>query len=289
MKKFAGPVKYFAAIGLLGFMGLVSGSAQSVGDTEKELMNLLNGWAKARINGDVTFLEKLYAKEFVITGADGAIVQRDADIALFAKREIKPEFIEDDDLNISVYRPDVAVVTGRETLRGTYKGNFGEGSLRFTNVFVHRDARWQLLSNHSTWVQKKQETASDSDSSALQALIKKMENDRIQAGVHKDIGAIAAVTAEDYINIDFDGRLRNKTATLERIRSNEIQLQSNTLDEIEVRIYGNIAVVTGRATPKGTLNGKDFGTPIRYSRVYLKKDRGWQVVLFQQTRVAKEQ
>jgi ketosteroid isomerase-like protein len=136
---------------------------------------------------------------------------------------------------------------------------------------------------------KKQETPSDSDPSALQALIKKMENDRIQAGVRKDVDAIAAVTADDYVNIDFDGQVRNKMETLERIRSSEIQLQSNTLDEIEVRIYGNVAVVTGRATPKGTVKGKDFGTPIRYSRVYVKKDRAWQVVLFQQTRVSKEQ
>ena len=79
-----------------------------------------------------------------------------------------------------------------------------------------------------------------------------MENDRIQAGVHKDVDAIGAVTAEDYVNIDFDGKLRNKADTLERIQSSEIQLQSNTLDEIEVRFYGDTAVVTGRATPKGT-------------------------------------
>jgi Domain of unknown function (DUF4440) len=63
-------------------------------------------------------------------------------------------------------------------------------------------------------------------------------------------------SADDYVNIDFDGKVRNKTETLERIRSSEIQLQSNTLDEIEVRIYGNIAIVTGRATPKGTREGK---------------------------------
>jgi ketosteroid isomerase-like protein len=132
----------------------------------------------------------------------------------------------------------------------------------------------------------KQGMASNSETSALQALIKKMENDRIQAGVHKDVDSIAAVTAEDYVNIDFNGQVRNKAETLERIRSSEIQLKSNTLNEVEVRIYGNTAVVTGLATPNGSLNGKDFGTPIRYSRVYVKKDNGWQVVLFQQTRVA---
>jgi hypothetical protein len=52
---------------------------------------------------------------------DGALVPKDADIALFAKREMKPQFIENDDLKISVSRHDVAVVTRRETLRGTHK------------------------------------------------------------------------------------------------------------------------------------------------------------------------
>jgi ketosteroid isomerase-like protein len=98
-----------------------------------------------------------------------------------------------------------------------------------------------------------------------------MENDRIQAGVRKDVDAIAAVTADDYVMIDFEGKVRNKAATLERIKSSEIRLQSNSLDEVDVRIYGNTAMVTGRATPKGTISGKDFSRPIRYTRVYVKK------------------
>jgi hypothetical protein len=62
-----------------------------------------------------------------------------------------------------------------------------------------------------------------------------MENDRIQAGVRKDVDAIAAATADDYVMIDFEGKVRNKAATLERIKSSEIQLQSNSLDELDVR------------------------------------------------------
>jgi ketosteroid isomerase-like protein len=127
------------------------------------------------------------------------------------------------------------------------------------------------------------------DSAKVQALITKMENDRLQAGVRKDVDAIAAVTADDYVMIDFEGKVRNKTATLERIKSSEIQLQSNSLDEVDVRIYGNTAIVTGRATPKGTISGKDFSRPIRYTRVYVKEDGHWQVVSFQQTRVAQDE
>jgi hypothetical protein len=63
-----------------------------------------------------------------------------------------------------------------------------------------------------------------SDSAKVQALITKMENDRVKAGVRKDVDAIAGVTADDYVMIDFDGQVRNKAATLERIKASEIQL-----------------------------------------------------------------
>jgi ketosteroid isomerase-like protein len=91
------------------------------------------------------------------------------------------------------------------------------------------------------------------------ALIRRMEEDRVQAGVRKDVDAIAAVTAEDYLQIDFDGKVRDKAAAMQRIRSAEIRLQSNAVDDMVVRIYGNTAVVTGRSTPKGTLRSGDFG------------------------------
>jgi predicted ABC-type sugar transport system permease subunit len=71
-------------------------------------------------------------------------------------------------------------------------------------------------------------------------------------------------------------------------RGSAIRLQSNSIDEVAVRFYGNTAVVTGRATPKGTVNGLDFRPSIRYSRVYVKIDGRWQVVMFQQTRIAQD-
>ena len=123
------------------------------------------------------------------------------------------------------------------------------------------------------------------DEQAEITLIRKMEEDRVQAGVRKDVEAIAAATAEEYLQIDFDGNIRDKTSAMQRIKS-AFQLQSNSLDEMVIRIFGNTAVVTARSTPKGTLNGNDFGQPLRYSRVYMKRGGRWQVVMFQMTHVA---
>ena len=45
---------------------------------------------------------------------------------------------------------------------------------------------------------------------------------------------------------------------------------------------------SSRAVLKGVADGREFGEPIRYSRIYVKRDGRWQVVLFQQTRVGEK-
>jgi ketosteroid isomerase-like protein len=146
------PVRMHAAataLALVALLAQVPGWAQPAADSEKQLITLQDRWAKARVARDVAFLERLYAKEFRITAMNGTIVERDADIAKFASGELKPESITDEDLKVSLYG-DVALVTGRENMRGPYQGRSFELSIRFTNVFVWRDGRWQLVAHHST-------------------------------------------------------------------------------------------------------------------------------------------
>lgn len=147
------PGRILAFIGC-GLFALMPARAQSPDQTKQELIKLQHEWATARIKGDVAFLEKLYAREFRITAMNGSVVERDADIAVFASRDMKPEIIEDEDMQVSRYG-EAALVTGREHVKGTYKGNPGDFRLRFTNVFVRRDGRWQMVTHHSTEERKK--------------------------------------------------------------------------------------------------------------------------------------
>lgn len=137
-------------VAALLFIG-VAGARQVDEAERREFAQLHEAWARARVAGDVAFLERFYAREFRIHNAGGRVVTREADIALFAERAIKPEYIRDEDLAISRYG-ETAVVTGVESLKGTYKGVPGEMALRFVNVFVRRDGRWQLVLHQSTEV-----------------------------------------------------------------------------------------------------------------------------------------
>src|SRR5688500_2554331 len=65
---------------------------------------------------------------------------------------VKPEYSRHVDMKVTRYG-ETAVVTGVENLKGTYKGRAGEMGLRFINVMVLRDGRWQLVAHQSTRVQ----------------------------------------------------------------------------------------------------------------------------------------
>jgi ketosteroid isomerase-like protein len=108
-----------------------------------------DAWRKARIAGDVNFLERFYAKEGRIQGIDGKVLAREADIDIFRTGKIKPKFIEHGPLKIDVYG-ETAVVTGVDHLGGTAFGHYGEMYIRFTDVLIRRDGRWQLLVQQGT-------------------------------------------------------------------------------------------------------------------------------------------
>lgn len=123
----------------------------SAGDDARkvEIARLIDQWAEARVKGDTVFLEKFYDADLRLNQMSGGVVTRKDDIALFAARLIRPEYIRDTDVRIGVFG-DTAVVSCIESLKGTYRGVPGEMSLRMLNVLVRRDGRWQLVASQST-------------------------------------------------------------------------------------------------------------------------------------------
>ena len=67
---------------------------------------------------------------------------------------MKPTVIKDDQMKVNIYG-NTALVTGVEHVEGTYKGHAGLFDLRFANVFVYRDHRWQLVRAQGTPISKR--------------------------------------------------------------------------------------------------------------------------------------
>lgn len=123
-------------------------------------------------------------------------------------------------------------------------------------------------------------------SASVEEQIKKIEKDRAAAVTRADVAALDSLTSDDYTLIDRNGRVRDKAQTMSGIKSGDIKITSNEVSDLKVRVYGDTAVVTGRANTKGTIGGKDVSGPILFTRVYVKKSGRWQSVAFQQTAIS---
>jgi ketosteroid isomerase-like protein len=141
-----------AASVLLGFatsVFLSIGLAAQTGNSEQTLLQLERDWEQANAKNDVAALERILAPEFVNTGPDGILSTR-ADI--FARRksgQVKFTAFTQDDYKVQVIG-DTAIVTGRSTSKSTRDGKDTSERDRFTDVFVHRNGRWQAVASHSS-------------------------------------------------------------------------------------------------------------------------------------------
>jgi ketosteroid isomerase-like protein len=137
----------------LGFLAALPAYPQA-GHADKEtFIKLQHDWAEARKKGDVAFLESFYAKEFTVGTTNGRESSRAQDLEMFSSGDMKPTVITDDQMKVNIYG-NTALVTGVEHVEGTYKGHAGLFDSRFTNVFVYRDHRWQLVRGQGTPISK---------------------------------------------------------------------------------------------------------------------------------------
>jgi hypothetical protein len=124
--------------------------APELSSTEhEELAALQPQLIAAWIHRDRSALEALLAREWSVTQPDGRISTR-ADV-LFDLESGANRLLEGavDDLRFRVYR-NFAIVNVRTRARGEYKGHPYDVKLRFTDVFVRRDGRWQAVSSHAS-------------------------------------------------------------------------------------------------------------------------------------------
>ena len=116
--------------------------------------------------------------------------------------------------------------------------------------------------------------------------LKKLEMDRAAAVVKGDVATLDKQTSDDYVLITMNGKTSDKAQMLDAFKSGQSKLTADDLSDLKVRVYGNAAVVTGKADVKGTLGGQDATGQVLFTRVYVKKGGRWQSVSFQQTRIS---
>ena len=122
----------------------------SEGDTVRQLTDIQQQLAKAWLAGDRAAIERIIAPEWSLTGPDGQMSRRgDVLRDVFETRTHRIIALTVDDVRVKVFG-DAAVVTGRTHGRGESAKTPYDVVIRFTDMFVRRDGRWQAVASHAS-------------------------------------------------------------------------------------------------------------------------------------------
>lgn len=120
--------------------------------TKNELMQLERDIGKANMERDYAFFDRVEAEEFIFTDSGGSVTNKKQDLEGLKQPpnlDVKLVAYDVDEMRVMLYKK-TAVVTGRVTARRTLKDAAVTTQSRFTDVFVWRQGRWQLVAGHSS-------------------------------------------------------------------------------------------------------------------------------------------
>jgi hypothetical protein len=117
-------------------------------------------------------------------------------------------------------------------------------------------------------------------------IIQSLEGRLRAATMQNDIEAHRELLADAWMNTNANGALTTKEQLLALLQSHPFAFLSIDDDDVMIRAYDGVAIVTGRSTRRRA--GPDGGAitqSVRFTRVYAPVEGRWQVVAAQATPV----
>lgn len=116
------------------------------------------------------------------------------------------------------------------------------------------------------------------DQATAKSAISTLEAQRCELISQGDIAGLAELLADDYVHVHATGRADDKAATL---KSFERSPRDCSRGELNIRVYGNVAVITG---PQFNLMRPPGGLPekivLNVTTVARRGEEGWRLVSF---------
>ncbi|HXU18471.1 MAG TPA: nuclear transport factor 2 family protein [Terriglobales bacterium] len=146
-------------------------------------------------------------------------------------------------------------------------------------LFMRRILAMSVVAFSAAAIASGQDQGAIRDSqSIVEHVIRKLDNERIQAQIHADAAALKRIYADDFIGVGPSGTVRTKPQVISDFTSGDLRFQSISTDDVRVRVYGNAAVETGRSTMNGQDKGKEVPHDTRFTRVWVKLQGRWRLV-----------
>jgi ketosteroid isomerase-like protein len=108
------------------------------------------------------------------------------------------------------------------------------------------------------------------------------------ATVHNDVAALAELVCDDYVLVNSDSTLQDKSSYLEDFKVPGFKLDPYVLERPIRRVWGDTALVAGLVRLSWTLKGEHPARLLRIAHVWTKTEGRWRLAYTQLTRVPQQ-
>jgi uncharacterized protein (TIGR02246 family) len=140
---------------VLAFVGVLLGAA-AAGQTPSDataIADLEQRLAKAWVTRDRAAIDAILAPDWSVTDVAGRVMTKPQVLQeILGSTDVRIESMVIDEVKVRLFG-DTAVATGRTRATGSDRGKTSSVVLRFTDVFVRREGRWQAVASQGTIAQ----------------------------------------------------------------------------------------------------------------------------------------
>ena len=105
--------------------------------------------------------------------------------------------------------------------------------------------------------------------------LEKLVEDWATAELHGDTTFLGRVLADDFVGLGPRGFMLTKGEWLQRHESGDLKYESFQVDEVQVRLYGDAAVMIGRETATAKYQGQDVPGQFRATLIFVEQHGRW--------------
>lgn len=250
------------------------------GDSDKKALEAFDrAWGDAGVKGDRAALMTIYADDYTgLPGMQNKTQTIEAAMATAERDRANPSMADkvSHDNYMITCTPVSAVITHRNII--TTKNGAGGKEETFWTRSVHflekRAGKWQVVGNAGNGLDES-------------AMLGYMEMDWNTADINRDMSWFEQNFAADYSDVSSrTAKIYTKAEDLAEFKNDKSRDESAELSEMNIRVEGNMAVVTGVNHVKGRDDkNQPFDIRLRFTDTFIKRDGRWQVWATQGTRI----
>ncbi len=133
-----------------------------------------------------------------------------------------------------------------------------------------------------------QSAAYGAPSSKDEQEIRRLDAQRSEAILKGDIPMLEQLMTDDFTYTHSSGNVQTKAEFLGDMKNGTWAYKSLDLSGVNLRIFGDTAVLTGRCDMTGVMKGKNIKLWMHFTEVYTRSNGRWHWLLWQSTRLPEQ-